>query len=231
MTSDHPDSLLEGPALADALQEIAEEAGRAVARADAAGAVVQRGPDLLRASSAPLAARVDAAQYRIEQGPCLHAFHTGRAVLLDVDHQDGRWPDFRAAATAAGARTVLSLPLQLEDRSIGSLNLYSRAAGAFDAQAVHEAELFARPSALRLVRVGAAVHAVEAVEVVGLELQDRATIDLALGVLMGVHGDASVGAARLRLERAAADLGLGVAATAARIVASPPAAGKGDRRL
>ena len=75
---------------------------------------------------------------------------------------------------------MLSLPLLLDHQSIGSLNLYSRARHAFGAGEVRQAELFSRPAALRLSHVGIAVHAVDAAEVVGLELQDRATIDQAL---------------------------------------------------
>jgi hypothetical protein len=221
MTS-YTEDLFEGLALDSALRDVAEDAARAVTGVDAAGAVVHRGPGVVRASTAPLAATVDAVQYGIWQGPCLHAFHTGRVVLLDVGDLDPRWPDFQAVAASAGARTVLSVPLRLEGQAIGSLNLYSRTPGAFGARVIRQAELFARPAALRLSHIGVAVHAVEAAEVAGLELQDRATIDQALGVLMGVHHDASVDRARSRLHQTAAEQGLSVPLAAARIVASPP---------
>lgn len=220
MNSTFTDSLLEGLALDDALRDVAQEAARAVFGVDSAGAVVHRGPDVVRAASDPLAETVDTAQYAMRQGPCLHAFHTGRVVLLDLGDHDPRWPDFQVAALAAGAHTVLSLPLRLDDRAVGSLNLYSRAHGAFSARAVHEAELLARPAALRLSHVGVALHAAEAAEVVGLELQDRGTIDRALGVLMGEHRDASVERAQGRLERLAVDQSVSLPLAAARIVAS-----------
>lgn len=220
MTSSFIESLLDGLALDAALHDIAEEAARMVPGVDAAGAVVHRGRDVVVAASHPLAAEVDRAQYAIWQGPCLHAFHTGRVVLLDLVDDDTRWPEFQAAAVAAGARTVLSLPLIIAAEQIGSLNLYSRTSGVFDPGAIRQAELFARPSALRLSHVGVAVHAVEAVEVVGLELQDRSTIDRALGVLMGVHRDASVKLARARLEQLAAERGIDVTRAAAQVIAS-----------
>ncbi|HEY0240933.1 MAG TPA: GAF domain-containing protein, partial [Friedmanniella sp.] len=191
MTSLIP-TLLEGRALDTALADVAEDAERTLAGADGAGAVVHRGAEVLRASSDPLSATVDAAQYGLGQGPCLHAYRTGRLVLLDLGDLDRRWPLFQDAALAAGARTVLSVPLRLDDQAIGSLNLYSRARGAFGARVVRQAELFARPCALRLAHVGVAVHAADVAEVASLELQDRGTIDRALGVLMGIHSDASV---------------------------------------
>ena len=219
MTSSFIESLLDGFALDAALHDIAEEAAM-IPGVDAAGAVVHRSRDLVVAASHPLAEEVDQVQYTIWQGPCLHAFHTGRVVLLDLVDDDFRWPEFQAAAAAAGARTVLSLPLSLADEPIGSLNLYSRTPGAFGAGAIRQAELFARPSALRLSHVGVAVHAVETVEVVGLELQDRSTIDQALGVLMGVHGDVSVDRAQARLEQLATELEVDVLQAAAQVMAS-----------
>lgn len=221
-TSTAPSGLLEGLTFDVALEDVAREAAREVDAVDAAGAVVHRGADLELASSAPLAATIDAAQHQLEQGPCLHAFHTGRVVLLDLGVQDPRWPDFQAAAVTAGARTVLSLPLRLLDQTIGALNLYSRTDAAFGVGAVRQAELFSRPAALRLSHVGVAVHAVDAAEVAALELQDRATIDQALGVLMAVHRDGSVARARRRLEQVALDQRVGVLLAAARLLSSPP---------
>jgi transcriptional regulator with GAF, ATPase, and Fis domain len=221
MTSSYVESLLKGVALDAALQDIALDAQREVADVDAAAAVVERAPDRVLAFTNLLAAEVDEVQYRLGQGPCLHAFRANKVVLLDVGGRDPRWPVFQAAALVAGAHTVLSLPLRLDQQPIGSLNLYSRAREAFSMKVVREAELFARPAALRLSQGGLAVHAVETAEVAVLELQDRATLDRAVGFLMGVHGDPSVDRARLRLEEAAAELGLNLVAAAARIVAAP----------
>jgi GAF domain-containing protein len=219
MTSSYVESLLKGGALDRALRAVALEAERVVEDVDSVGAVVERGPGgRACASSGVLAAEVDAVQYSAGQGPCLHAFRTNRVVLLDVGAQDQRWPTFQVAALAAGAHTVLSVPLRLDDVPIGSLNLYSRSRSAFSTKVIHEAELFARPAALQLSQGGVAVHAAEAAEIAVLELQDRATIDQAIGVLMGRHQDPSVDRAWTRLEQTATELGLDVPAAAARVV-------------
>jgi transcriptional regulator with GAF, ATPase, and Fis domain len=223
MTSSYVESLLEGVALDTALHDVALEAQHAVTGVDAAGAVVEREPDSrVLASSNALAAEVDGVQYRAGQGPCLHAFRTNRVVLLDLGDHDGRWPAFQAAALAAGAQTVLSVPLRLDDLAIGSLNLYSRSRDAFSTKVVRAAELYARPAALHLSWCGVAVHAVETVEVAILELQDRALVERAVGVLMAVHQDPSVERARLRLEQVAVGLGLDLPLAAAQVVAAPP---------
>ncbi len=220
----YAESLLAGKALDEALSEVAQDAERRLGGVHAAGVAVHDGHRQTLAASNPVAAAVDRNQYRAGDGPCVHAFRTNSVVVLDLDGRTERWPQFQAVALASGVRTVLSVPLRLEGDAFGSLNLYSRSLGAFSPRAVREAEVFARPAGLRLLRSGVAVHAAEAAEVVSLERQDLATIDLALGVLMEVHQDASVDRARLRLEEAAADLGLDVPLAAARLVASPPPA-------
>jgi GAF domain-containing protein len=222
MTSSRAETLLTGDALLEALQEVVQDAERRLAGVHAAGAAVHQGPSHTLAASNPVAAAVDGSQYEMGDGPCLHAFRTNAVVVLDLDGRTQRWPRFQAAALAWGLRTVLAVPLRVEGAAFGSLNLYSRSLGAFSARLVREAELFARPAGLRLLRTGVALHAAEAAEIVGLELQDRTTIDLALGVLMEVHQDPSVERARLRLEEAANELGLDVPLAAARLVAAPP---------
>jgi len=223
MTSTYIESLLKGVALDAALLDVALSAEQEVDEVHSAGAVVEREPDgRVLASTSTLAAEVDGVQYRSGQGPCLHAYRTNRVVLLDLGDDDRRWPTFQAAALAAGAHTVLSVPLRLDDVPIGSLNLYSRSRGAFSTKVIRTAELYARPAALRLSWCGVAVHAVDTAEVAALELQDRAVVERALGVLMAVHADPSVERARLRLEQAAAGMGLDLPLAAARVVAAPP---------
>jgi GAF domain-containing protein len=157
MTSSYIESLLKGVALDAALHDVALATRSALEDVDSVGAVVERDPTgRVLAASDLLAAEVDGVQYRADQGPCLHAFRTNRVVLLDLGDYDQRWPTFQAAALAAGARTVLSVPLRLDDLPIGSLNLYSRSRGAFSTKVVREAELYAGPAARRLARRGGA---------------------------------------------------------------------------
>jgi GAF domain-containing protein len=223
MTPDQ--TLITGAALRGALRDIVHEAERALSGVDGAAAAVHRGPSRVLVTSNALAAGSDVARRRVREGPALEAYRSNTVVVLDLGERDRRWPEFQSTALAAGARTVLAVPLRLDRQPIGSLNLYSRTRGAFSARTVREAELFARPAGLRLSHAGIAVHAVEAAEVAGLELQDRSTIECALGVLMAVHRDASPDHARARLEQVAAELGLDLPLAAARIVAAPPRPG------
>jgi GAF domain-containing protein len=78
----------------------------------------------------PLAAEVDGLQHRLNEGPCLAAMAQGVTLYAEDLADDGRWPTFGPAATAAGVRSVLALPL-LVPGVPGALNLYARYPRAF----------------------------------------------------------------------------------------------------
>src|SRR5207247_6806456 len=72
------------------------------------------------------ATAVEDLQFTLGEGPCLHAWHTGQAVLEPelLDATAARWPAFSRQAVATGARAVFALPLQLGAIRLGVLYLY-----------------------------------------------------------------------------------------------------------
>ncbi|HVW33931.1 MAG TPA: GAF domain-containing protein, partial [Acidimicrobiia bacterium] len=79
-----------------------------------------------------LAGELDRAQYRSEKGPCLEAYSIRRVVRATIAASGERWPQFCAEAEKAGIRSVLAIPLVVNTRPVGALNLFSRTADAFD---------------------------------------------------------------------------------------------------
>src|SRR3954453_5469146 len=79
----------------------------------------------------PTSPEIDQAQYESGHGPCLDSFRTGSMIIVDSLDDDDRWPEFAAAATARGVRSTLSLPMLAGETSVGALNFYAGAAGAF----------------------------------------------------------------------------------------------------
>jgi GAF domain-containing protein len=77
-----------------------------------------------------LAAEVDGLQHRFSEGPCLAAMAQGITLYAEDLADDARWPTFGPAATAAGVRSLLALPL-LVPGVPGALNLYARYPRAF----------------------------------------------------------------------------------------------------
>lgn len=70
------------------------------------------------------ASRMESAQVRIGDGPCLHAFRTGRVIAVPDLQVDDRWPDHRQLARAVGYRGVTGVPMPMGRAPIGALNLY-----------------------------------------------------------------------------------------------------------
>jgi GAF domain-containing protein len=96
------------------------------------------GLTLARASGAvtvnatgPLAQEADERQYEVDDGPCLQAMREGLVVRVDDMAAETRWGPYPALAAEAGVRSSLSLPLEVEGRSRGALNLYATRPAAF----------------------------------------------------------------------------------------------------
>lgn len=109
------------------LHELSEAA---VTMLDAAGAgvsVVTDGGRLEFVSATDsTVVQVEEVQQAEQAGPCVEAFHSGRpAISPDIAEAD-QWPAYRETATRVGFRTVLGLPLSLDGRTVGSLNVYDR---------------------------------------------------------------------------------------------------------
>jgi GAF domain-containing protein len=140
--------------------------GRRIATVAATGELARTGDDL---------------QYRLDEGPCLDAAR-GSAVVLSGDlTDDPRWPRWGPAVAAdLDVHSMLSVQLATHRRTLGSLNIYGRATGAFDPSAVVLARSFGAQVALAYTR---------ALDRQNLEtaLVSRNLIGQAQGILMERH--------------------------------------------
>jgi GAF domain-containing protein len=70
--------------------------------------------------------RIEELQYTLGEGPCLDAYHQGRAVLEPdlADPTTPRWVGFAGAAVEAGVRAIFGFPLEVGVVRLGALNLY-----------------------------------------------------------------------------------------------------------
>jgi GAF domain-containing protein len=76
------------------------------------------------ATSDERAGTFDEFQYADGDGPCLQAARTGEVVVVDDLATDERWPRYRDRSVAQGLCSSLSIPLTLEEGTVGALNLY-----------------------------------------------------------------------------------------------------------
>lgn len=85
----------------------------------------------LVASTSERAQLVEIIQLGAGVGPCVDAFKTGMAVVVDDIDVDGhQWPEFRKSALTQGFHAVFATPMRLRGNVIGAMNLFSTQVGA-----------------------------------------------------------------------------------------------------
>ena len=166
------------------LGDLVRLAVRQVPRAEACGLTLARdATGMTVASTGPLAEQADQRQYQQDTGPCLESMRTGTVVRVDDMAAEERWTPFPAQAAELGVRSSLSLPLVVEGRSRGALNLYAtepRVFGADEATAYRWAE---QATGALAVALRIADSDFRAESLLG-GLDTRATIGQAVGLLM-----------------------------------------------
>lgn len=143
--------------------------------------VVGRQHTRSEAASGKLPRIVDELQERLQQGPCLDAVYREETVRAPDLRTETRWPEFAAAACAAGAAGMMSFQLFVEGDNLGALNLYARTAGAFDDESEHIGLMFAAHAAV-------AYDTARSTERNLRTIATRQLIGQAQGILMERHG-------------------------------------------
>jgi GAF domain-containing protein len=175
--------------LTETLTLVAGYAAQAIHGADGAGlTLVDSGrPDTVVASE-DFVRVVDEVQYRLGEGPCLRAVEVGETQVCGSLAVDPRWPRFGPGAGSLGVNSALSLPLLVDGRVVGALNVYGHAHDAFDEMSVRAGELFASPAAVSVVNA----QMLEATQRLTGQLEhaltSRTVIDQAIGILMSRNG-------------------------------------------
>lgn len=125
---------------------------------------------------------VDEAQYRDGLGPCLEAVRTSAEVTVTLPREG--WKTFSEAAGAAGFRSVWSIPLCVDGRPEGSLNLYSGSDLPWEHGATGTARLIGCQAEVVLVNAVALARSEHLNATLRKALETRTVIGQAQGVLM-----------------------------------------------
>jgi GAF domain-containing protein len=173
---------------------VAETALAAIPHADVISITVLSWPDARTAACThERALELDDGQYASGRGPCLEAAQRGTPLRAVIEDEHERWPEFVEVAQRNGIRASLSVPLLIvgidtEQELVGSLNIYSHTATAFDS---FDAELMR----LYSVAAGQAISnstrwqkARDTVTQLETALVSRSDIDMAKGALIAQHG-------------------------------------------
>lgn len=164
------------------------DAGVSLLDATAAGIMLvdPRGGIAVAAASDERARVVELLQTQLLQGPCVDSI-VAAEVIEESNLQDakGRWPEFTAAASEAGYRSVLAIPLLFDGRAVGGINLLYSSERTFSDHNRQLGTILGRLVVLHLVREDDSRRSDRLTErILGL-LQDRVQIEHAIGLIVG----------------------------------------------
>ncbi|MFC1402086.1 MULTISPECIES: GAF and ANTAR domain-containing protein [Streptacidiphilus] len=209
--------------LADLLHRLA---GASVRVSDAVGAgivvVDQQGRLRDVAYSSEDVRRLERFQLEYEEGPCV-ACHAGGQSVHEPDLAAAavRWPRFVPRATAMGVRSADALPLRMQGRTVGALNLFHAEVGPTPPAKLRAVQALADLAMLGIVQHGSGTTSVRSVQAsVRDALSDRSMIERAKGML-AEHGQLTMDEAFLRLLRYAELNATGLTQTAAELSRTP----------
>jgi GAF domain-containing protein len=120
---------------------------------------------------------LDAEQLRLGDGPCIRSSATQGVILVGETADEPRWQEYCDLAFSLGVRSMLCLPLAVDEVNLGSLTLYAPAPVAFTDYDERVAALCATHAAL-------ALSSAQQVENLRVGLVNRDTIGMAKGILM-----------------------------------------------
>lgn len=136
--------------VAEVLCQIARGTVSVVPGATAATIGVRANGELRTAAvSGSLAIDVDAAQYTVNEGPCLDAARDCERIRVDTLTADERFTHFAPLALEVGIQAVLAIPITVGSGSLGSLNVYSTT--AFGASAEEAADIMTALAATAMI--------------------------------------------------------------------------------
>jgi GAF domain-containing protein len=124
---------------------------------------------------------LDRLQQELGDGPCIHCARDQSVCRIEDTRLDNRWPDFGAEAVRLSVRSMLCVPLWVDERGLGALSLYADQVAAFADHHERVTTLLATFAALALAEAQRAEQMQEA-------LGNRDVIGQAKGILMERHG-------------------------------------------
>ena len=136
------------------------------------------------ASSSEETRLLELLQVESDLGPCLLAYRTGQAVVVeDLSVEPQRWPAFAEQAAEYHYQSVAALPLRLRDERVGALNLFRTAVGTMSPTDVAVGQALADVATIGILHHRTLGQA----EVINQQLQfalnSRVIIEQAKGVL------------------------------------------------
>jgi len=121
---------------------------------------------------------------QFEEGPCVEACRTGRAVHAGLIHDaDARWPHFAPYARDVGIRSVSALPMRVRTEVIGALSLFSPEPEPRGSEEQQLAQAFADIAAIGILQERALQEGHAVLTQLQTALESRIVIEQAKGII------------------------------------------------
>jgi GAF domain-containing protein len=167
-----------------AMRRIAELAVAVIPACDTCSVTqVEDARILTRVATDDVSELLDDFQYDSGEGPCMEAIQTSGPFKIDSAADEHRWPKFTGPAVEAGLHSSYSLPLRVDGRVVGALNLYSLA-GPFLTSDEQVSNDFAQQAAITLANADAYERSRNLVANLRIALESRDVIGQAKGIIM-----------------------------------------------
>jgi len=153
---------------------------------DAAAVVIddQKGHLVPVASSSEEAGMLELFQLQMDQGPCLDAIREEVLVTsADLERDHERWPAFCDAALEIGYHSVMAVPMRMNGKTIGGLNMFSNAAGELSDNRRRLGQALAHLATLAIFHQQSARRSAELADQLQHALNSRVVIEQAKGVI------------------------------------------------
>lgn len=174
------------------LEAVVDIVKRAVPSCDAAGIVLLvDGEPTSVAVTDRFTVEIDLVQYDTGEGPCLAAMNDGDAIRIDILERDSTFSRFAPGALDRGLHSVLSTPLSANGRTVGALNMYSTQDNAFDDRTSEAVRPMAEYAGHAIGRSPLYAYSLDMVDGLVEDLETRAIIEQATGVLMANQEETS----------------------------------------
>jgi GAF domain-containing protein len=174
------------------LEAVVDIVKRTVPSCDAAGIVLLvDGEPTSVAVTDRFTVEIDLVQYDTGEGPCLAALHDGDVVRIDILERDSTFTRFAPGALDLGLHSVLSTPLAANGRTVGALNMYSTQDNAFDDRTSEAVRPMAEYAGHAIGSSPLYAYSLDMVDGLVEDLETRAIIEQATGVLMANQEETS----------------------------------------
>ena len=134
-------------------------------------------------------AQLERLQESLQQGPCVDSCYSGTVVAVgDVREAADRWGDYAQVALSLGVRAVAGIPMTLQGRGVGALNLYAGEVREWPPEDLAAAQALADMATAYLANASRLQQQVDLSDQLSRALTSRVVVEQAKGVVAEAAG-------------------------------------------